>query len=151
VNNRIHQAIIEIISRLKKQNFEEMKMLLTASLFISCAMLTNYSQAQNKSASPALLRHIVIITFNEHASADSIKALDNVYISLSKSSSVKEFEWGANFSTRDTTHIKHVYMTSFASKDDLKDYSKNPLYPQLFKISLAIADDVNVVDYWATK
>src|SRR6478735_1391129 len=98
-----------------------------------------------------VLRHIVIITFKQDAPADSIKALDNLYISLSKSPLVKDFEWGVNMSTRDTNVVKHIYATSFASKEDIDSYRKLPEYPKLFKLSLPVAEDVTVADYWAKK
>ena len=47
----------------------------------------------NAQTNPKLLRHIVTITFKQDAKADSIKALDDVYISLSKNAMVKDFEW----------------------------------------------------------
>lgn len=97
-----------------------------------------------------LLRHIVTITFKQDVNADSIKALDDVYISLSKNAMVKDFEWGVNTSTRDTS-LKHVYVTSFASKEDMASYKKLPLYSSLFKLSLPVSEAVDVVDYWAIK
>lgn len=98
-----------------------------------------------------VLRHIVIITFKANAPQDSILALDNIYRDLSKSVLVKDFEYGINISTRDTGVLKHIYVTTFATEDDLKNYRKIPEYSKLFKISLSIADDVSVADYWANK
>jgi len=121
-------------------------MLLTAILIFG-----NTANAQTSSSSPALLRHIVIISFKQDAPADSIKALDNIYAGLAKSSFVKDFEMGVNISARDTTVLKHIYMTSFASKDDMDNYKKIPEYSRLFKTSLAVAGDVTVADYWAIK
>jgi len=54
-------------------------------------------------------------------------------------------------STRDTGVVKHIYATSFASKEDIDSYRKLPDYPKLFKISLPVAEDVTVADYWAKK
>ena len=106
------------------------------------------AEAQN---SPALFRHTVIITFKHGADPDSIQALDNIYTTLSKNAVVKNFEWGVNISTRDSSVVKHIYVTTFASGQDLNLYRKIPLYASLFPLSLAIADDVSVVDYWAEK
>ena len=128
------------------------KIFFTLLMFITATLLfQNNSNAQTNNSSSNLLRHIVIITFKPDAPADSIKALDNVYTDLSKSSFVKDFELGVNVSARDTGVIKHIYATTFASKEDMKSYSKNPEYTRLFKISLPIADDVTVVDYWVNK
>jgi Stress responsive A/B Barrel Domain len=127
------------------------KILFTLALFaISVLLFENNATAQAANSS-ALLRHIVIITFKKDASPDSIQALDNVYKDLSKSPLVKYFETGVNISTRDSGVIKHVYMTSFASKDDMDNYRKIPEYSKLFKLSLPVADEVTVADYWANK
>ncbi len=99
----------------------------------------------------SLLRHIVIITFKQDASADSIKVLDDLYKSLSKNPMVKDFEMGVNVSSRDTGVVKHIYITSFASKEDMDNYRKVPAYSQLFKVSLPVSAEVNVVDYWVEK
>lgn len=128
------------------------KMLITLSMLLTMFILfENNSNAQTKIRSENLLRHIVIITFKPGTAADSIQALDNVYKDLSKSPFAKDFEMGVNISSRDTSEIKHVYATTFASKEDMKSYQKIPEYASLFKISLRIADDVSVVDYWVEK
>ena len=126
-----------------------MKKLLAILLFSTTRLLIqNNVRAQTNTT---VLRHIVIITFKQDAPADSIQALDNLYMSLSKSPLVKDFEWGINMSTRDTGVVKHVYTTSFASKEDIDKYRKLPDYPRLFKLSLPVAEDVTVADYWAKK
>src|SRR5258708_32271775 len=113
------------------------KIFFTLSMFAAAILLlVNNTNAQTNNSSSNLLREIVIITFKHDASADSIKALDDVYTGLSKSSFVRDFESGVNFSARDTAVVKHVYITTFASKEDMKSYSKIPEYSRLFKISL---------------
>ncbi len=129
-----------------KKIFFTLLMFTTTTLFFH-----NNSNAQTNNSSSSLLRHIVIITFKPDASADSINALDDIYTGLSKSSFVKDFELGVNVSARDTGVVKHIYATTFASKEDMKSYSKIPEYARLFKVSLPIADDVTVVDYWVHK
>ncbi len=129
-----------------------MKKLVTLFLYIAIMFLINvHATAQSNTASSSFLRHVVIITFKNDAAADTIKALDKIYADLSKSSLVKDFEMGVNVSSRDSGIIKHIYVTSFASKEDLDNYRKIPEYSKLFKISLPISSDVAVVDYWANK
>ncbi len=127
------------------------KIIFTLSLFAAIFLFSKNTDAQTGNASPTLFRHIVIITFKQDAPADSIKALDDLYRSLSKHAMVKAFEMGTSMSMRDSGVVKHVYMTSFASKDDIDSYRKIPEYPKLFKMSLPIADDVTVADYWANQ
>jgi hypothetical protein len=128
------------------------KILFALSLFSAAILLfENNTNAQTNNSSSTILRHIVIITFKQDAPADSIKALDNVYIGLSKSPLVKDFEMGVNISTRDSGVVKHVYVTSFGSKADMDSYRKIPGYSNLFKLSLPVAEDVTVADYWINK
>jgi stress responsive alpha/beta barrel protein len=125
------------------------KLFFMLSLFAAIILFQNNLNAQTNNSS--LLRHIVIITFKDDARTDSIKALDNIYMDLSKSPLVKDFEMGINISTRDSGVVKHIYVTSFASKDDMDNYRKIPEYGKLFKTSLPISDDVTVADYWVNK
>ena len=128
------------------------KIFFTLSLCITIIVLFDISAtAQTNTSSLSFLRHVVIITFKDDAAADTIKALDKIYTDLSKSPLVKDFEMGVNVSPRDSGVVKHIYVTSFASKDDLDSYRKIPEYGKLFKISLPISNDVTVVDYWARK
>ncbi|HVZ97412.1 MAG TPA: Dabb family protein [Chitinophagaceae bacterium] len=123
--------------------------LLVLSTFANL-IITGNANAQADSAG-GVLRHIVTISFKKEAPADSIQAIDKIYMDLSKSSFVKDFEMGTDISTRAPGVLRHVYMTTFASREDMQSYKKIPEYQMLFKISLAIADDVNAVDYWAKK
>lgn len=117
---------------------------------VNC-LLKNEVIAQTNNSASALLRHIVMITFKPQAPADSITVLDDIYTGLAKSPLVKGFEMGVNISPRDSGVIKHIYVTTFAAKEDMDNYKKIPLYKTLFKISLAVSDDVTVADYWIKK
>ena len=127
------------------------KIISSLSLLIICILLFQNTSLAQTGGSATGFRHIVIITFNAGVSPDSIKALDKVYEDLSKSPLVKDFEWGVNVSARDTTELKHIYNTTFVSKEDLDNYRKIPEYKKLFQLSLPIASDVNVVDYTINK
>ncbi|HRI20892.1 MAG TPA: Dabb family protein [Panacibacter sp.] len=113
--------------------------------------LKNEAMAQTNNSASSLLRHIVMITFKQDAPADSIKAVDDIYTGLAKNPLVKDFEMGINISPRDSGVIKHIYVTTFAAKEDMDNYKKTPLYKTLFKISLTVSDDVTVADYWIKK
>jgi hypothetical protein len=127
------------------------KIIFALSLLTAIFFFQTNVHAQTGNTAPTLFRHIVIITFKSNAPADSIKALDDLYRSLSKHPMVKAFETGVSMSMRDSGIVKHVYVTTFASKDDMNSYRKIPEYPQLFKMSLPIADDVTVADYWVNQ
>ena len=128
------------------------KILFALSLFSAVSTLFQQTcLAQSGPTADNRFRHTVIISFKHDAAPDSIKALDDLYKSLAKSSFVKDFEMGVNVSARDTSVLKHVYVTTFATREDMKSYSKNPDYLKLFKLSLPVADAVTVVDYWIQK
>jgi len=128
-----------------------MRKIVFTPLLLGIIILSFENKVNAQTNSSSLLRHIVIITFKQDAPVDSIKALDDIYVSLSKSILVKDFEMGVNVSARDTGVVKHIYVTTFASKDDMDSYKKIPLYSRLFKSSLPIANDVTVADYWVNK
>lgn len=127
------------------------KIFFSLSLCIAIIVLFDISATAQNNSSSSFLRHVVIISFKDDAAADTIKALDKIYTDLSKSPLVKDFEMGVNVSARDSGIVKHIYVTSFASKEDLDSYRKIPEYGKLFKISLPISNDVTVVDYWTKK
>lgn len=126
-----------------------MRKLIASLIFVVITFLIQTNA--NAQTSSSLFRHVVIITFKHDAHADSIKALDDVYVGLSKNSLVKDFEIGVSVSGRDTGVVKHIYVTSFASKEDLDGYKKIPGYSKLFKLSLPVSEEVTVADYWAKK
>ena len=140
---------IKIIRSLTFKFIRMKKIIAALSLFTMIFLFHGNANAQTSNSS--LLRHIVIITFKDDAREDSIKALDNLYSALSKNPIVKNFEMGVNISPRESGIVKHVYVTSFASKDDMDSYRKLPEYQKLFQTSLPISSDVSVVDYWADK
>src|SRR4051812_15647402 len=128
------------------------KIIFSLLMFTATSLLfVHKTMAQNSSTVAPLLRHIVMITFKHDAAADSIKALDDIYVTLSKDPLVKDFEMGINISPRDSGTIKHVFVTTFAAKEDMDNYKKSALDKSLFKVSLALADDVTVADYWIKK
>ena len=128
-----------------------MKKILSLILIIAVIFFLHGNKLSAQTVNASVFRHIVIITFKQDAPADSIKALDDIYERLSKDPSVKDFETGVNISTRDTGVIKHVYVTTFASKNNMDNYKNQLLYKELFKVSLNISDNVTVADYWAMK
>src|SRR5436190_5333135 len=101
-----------------------MKKIFSALLVFAALNLLfgNKATAQTNNTSSSLLRHIVMITFKQDAPADSIKAVDDIYANLSKEPMVKDFEMGINISPRDSGVVKHIYVTTFAAKDDMDNY-----------------------------
>ncbi|MGH2646814.1 MAG: hypothetical protein ACRDE8_04570, partial [Ginsengibacter sp.] len=61
------------------------KIFITLLMFaVTSLLFGKNTNAQTNSSSSGLLRHIVIITFKTGVPADSVKALDNIYTTLSK-------------------------------------------------------------------
>src|ERR1044071_7867029 len=124
------------------------KSLLISTIFLTTVLfIAKYSDAQTKIFPQNLLKHIVIITFKQGTSPDSIKAVDKAFTSLSKIALVKEFEWGVDISGQSKLE-RHSYVLSFASSNDIKVYKKTPQHDELARVADPIVKDVIEVDYW---
>jgi hypothetical protein len=82
--------------------------------------------AQSKSQVQNQLRHVVVMTFKPGTSNEQMPEVDHSFKNLAKLKMVKGFEWGIGSDDRDTVHVKHVYVTTFASKNDEADYGNSP-------------------------
>jgi hypothetical protein len=47
---------------------------------------------------------------------------------------VKDYEWGIGSDEQDTAHIRHVYVTSFANKNDDAAYGESPEHQAHIKL-----------------
>jgi len=120
------------------------------TIFIAL-VVSNSVLAQTKSDAHNLLRHIVVVTFKPGTSDEQMQAVDNSFKNLSKLSIVKGFEWGIGSDEHDTSHIKHVYMTTFASKKDEASYGASPQHQAHIKLGADYIESVSATDYFVIK
>ncbi len=106
------------------------------------------SYAQTDLKQDKLLKRTLVFTFKK-TSADSIRAVDDACIELSKIASVKAFEWGVVKSNNDANQIKHIYVFGYASEKDIEAYEKSPQHDKLIKVATPVIATVQGFDYWA--
>lgn len=106
------------------------------------------SYAQSNSTQTKLLKRTLIFTFKPQAKADSIQAIDNACIELSKISVIKSFEWGIE-NTKDKKK-RHVYVFGYAKEEDVLIYEKSQQHDNLIKVATAThaLESVQGIDYW---
>lgn len=105
-------------------------------------------QAKSVNGDHKQLRHIVVVTFKPWTSNAQIQAVDKSFKNLSKLAMVKGFEWGIGLDDRNTQHVKHVYVTTFASKEDEASYGKSPEHQAHIKLGADYIDNVSATDYF---
>ena len=107
--------------------------------------------AQSRSQVQNLLRHIVVVTFKPGTSNEQIQAVDHSFKNLAKLKMVKGFEWGIGSDDRDTVHVKHIYVTTFANKNDEADYGNAPEHQAHIKLGTDYVEGVTVTDFFVRK
>lgn len=97
------------------------------------------------------LRHVVLFKFNEDATQDEIKKIEDAFIALpSKIAVVEDFEWGLNNSpeglNKGFTHCFYVTFNSEKARDLYLPHPEHQAFVAILKPKLA---DVLVLDYWS--
>ena len=112
-------------------------------------MTTSFSQAQKKS-NPKVLRHVVLVKFQDSSKPEDIKKVEDAFIALKgKIKLIKDFEWGTNTSPEGLNQgLTHCFLASFASDKDRDDYLVHPDHKAFVEILKPHLDKVTVIDYW---
>jgi len=113
---------------------------------ISC----NRQQEQQKSAPERLLRHVVLFSFNETATADEIRAVEEAFAALpGKIDVIHDFEWGTDLGISNIARgYSHCFLLTFKSRAGLDAYDIHPDHQELISIGASILENVLVIDYW---
>lgn len=130
------------------------------TLLILCVIVLSIGQihAQNKPKQDKdkLLRRTLIFVYKTGTPLDSIQAVDNTCIKLSKLPVVKEFEWGnvvsyfePGIDDAKKARTRHVYIFSFAKEDDIPIYEKSPEHGTLVELAMPILESFQVIDRWS--
>src|SRR6478736_1369272 len=106
------------------------------------------TMAQSKSDDQKLLRHVVVVIFKPGTSNEQMQAVDNSFKNLAKLKMIKGYEWGVASDDRDAQHIKHVYVTTFANKEDEAGYGKSPEHQAHIKLGADYIENVTATDYF---
>jgi hypothetical protein len=118
-------------------------------ILATICLLTACFYKGHSAGDKSLLRHIVTVTFKAGATQQQIRAVDNSFKNLSvKLTMVKAYEWGVVNDPKDTLHIKHVYVTTFANTKDEADYGASPLHQAHIKLGDDYIQQVQAIDFF---
>lgn len=97
-----------------------------------------------------LLRHVVLFNFNEAATDDVVKKIEQAFADLpDKISEIHSFEWGTNNSPEGLDKgLTHCFLVTFLSEEDRATYLPHPAHKAFVKLIGSYVEDVTVVDYW---
>ncbi len=96
------------------------------------------------------LRHIVLLKFNNDASADDISTIEKEFAALpSKIPAILDFEWGIDNSEEGLDKgYSHSFLVTFKSEEDRAIYLPHDDHLAFVEILQPFLDDVLVLDYW---
>jgi hypothetical protein len=106
---------------------------------------------QESSMNEQLLRHVVLIKFNEEATPEDISEVVEAFGSLQdKIPEIKDYEWGINNSPEGINKgFTHCFLVTFESEEDREVYLPHPDHKAFVEVLSPHMEDVLVVDYWA--
>ena len=113
------------------------------TVFLTTAVGLSKIYAQDK-----LLRHAVIITFKTNTPDSVINAVDASFGRLAKLPMVKQFEWGTITDPRDSQHIKHIYVSTFANQAAENAYGSSKEHQAHIKLGAEFVESVQAIDYF---
>lgn len=98
-----------------------------------------------------LLRHVVLIQFNDTTTVDTIRRIEQAFAALpSKIPCIHSFEWGTNNSPEELNKgMSHCFLVTFRSEEHRSVYLPHPDHKAFVELIGPYVKDVTVVDYWA--
>lgn len=115
----------------------------------TASLMTTYGFKSHAAGNKTLLRHIVTVTFKAGATPQQIQAIDASFKNLSvKLAMVNAYEWGVVNDPKDTLHIKHVYITTFANTKEEAEYGASPLHQAHIKLGADYIEQVQATDFF---
>lgn len=97
-----------------------------------------------------LLRHIVLLEFNETATAQDIATVEKAFSTLPTIiKEIRDFEWGLNNSPENLNDgFTHSFLVTFLSEVDRDSYLPHPAHLDFVAILKPHLKKVLVLDYW---
>ena len=117
----------------------------TVSFFLFLGCMNTGNDGEKK------LRHIVLLKFNNDASADDILKIEKEFATLpSKIPEIIDFEWGIDNSAEGLDKgFSHSFLVTFKSEEGRAIYLPHNDHLAFVEILQPFLDDVLVIDYWA--
>jgi len=99
-----------------------------------------------------LLRHVVMFKFNDTASQEQIKVVEDAFHALQdKIDVIYDYEWGTNNSPEGLNKgLTHCFLVTFKSEEDREVYLPHPDHMAFVEVLKPVLDDVTVIDYWTS-
>ncbi|MDD6210478.1 MAG: Dabb family protein [Bacteroidales bacterium] len=96
------------------------------------------------------LRHVVFFGFEESATPEEIRAIEEKFASLPQDIPfIKGYEWGTDCSPEGLQKgHSHCFLVTFASEADRDAYLIHPAHKELGKMLNGKLKNVTVIDYW---
>jgi len=137
--------VIFILNSIKTESMKSKFLLLLVvivnfSLFLACTTVNEEK----------VLRHIVLLKFNNEASANDILRIEKEFASLpSKIPEILDFEWGID-NSEEGMHkgYSHSFLVTFKNEEDRAIYLPHHDHMAFVQILQPFIDDVLVIDYW---
>lgn len=125
-------------------------------LFIQCVSCEGRSSTCNVEAGSGecvnkkLLRHVVLFGFEDTATSDEVKAIEEKFAALPKEIPfIKAYEWGLDCSPEGLQKgHTHCFLVTFESEADRDAYLVHPAHKELGKMLSGKLKNVTVIDYW---
>jgi hypothetical protein len=122
-----------------------MKKTIVILIFLIVCSTASFAQANNKT--PKQIKRVLVFTFKPHIGTDSIKAVNDACVNLSKLPEMKSFDWGVMKSKNNDDPIKHVYVFGFLSEKDIEVYERSKEHDALIKAATIALQSFQVFDY----
>jgi len=98
-----------------------------------------------------LLRHVVMFKFQDTATPEQVKVVEDAFHALkSKIDVIHDYEWGINNSPEGLNKgLTHCFFVTFKSEADREIYLPHPDHLAFVEVLKPVLDDVTVIDYWS--
>ncbi len=103
------------------------------------------------SDSDRLLRHVVLFSFVDGATAEDVRAIEEAFAALpGKIDAIHDFEWGTDVSVENAARgFTHCFFVTFRSAEDRDAYLPHPDHKAFGQLLRPILSQSLVFDYWA--
>ncbi len=122
------------------------KLLYSLTLIVSIFLFSNCTNSTQEKK----LRHVVLFKFNNDASQEDIRSIEQKFAELpSKIPQILEFEWGID-NSEEGLHkgYSHSFLVTFRNEEDRAIYLPHHDHLAFVEYLQPFLDDVLVIDYW---
>jgi hypothetical protein len=116
------------------------------AVLLSCSQSTETRQSEPE----RLLRHVVLFSFKDTATADEIRAVEESFAALpGEIDEIHDFEWGRDIDVSNIARgYTHCFLVTFKTEADLDAYGPHPAHQEFVSLVQPILENVLVIDYW---